>query len=402
MSDSIKLALVGCGGISGSHLGGYRDLFARGCREFEVTACCDVSGDAAKKRAGEIAAFQGKQPAVFTDAEALIKADVAEAADICLPHWLHHSVGVPLIEGGMHILVEKPIGITVRASKKIIDAGKAHGKVVATAEQVRRNVGARSCEWAINHEKMIGDVHTVHVRNITHGPFDYTNPAMIWRGFKITNGGGMIMDSGAHFADMMVYLFGEVEDAYCDMKTLDTRTVGNVPVIGSGQVDVEDTWTATIRFKRGTVVNWAYSRETHGNPDRSGVYYGTGGTMVDPGNVMHAFQTGGDVFPAGEKARPIPAKDLQVMYLASLPGAEKDRLFPYGCTNSMGIEVWDFVNAIATGRKPEMDGQDGLVSKTLCVCCFESAARGEVVKFKDVIDGKIETYQKPINDHWGL
>ncbi|MDP6775960.1 MAG: hypothetical protein QGI83_04265, partial [Candidatus Latescibacteria bacterium] len=64
----------------------------------------------------------------------------------------------------------------------------------------------------------------------------------------------------AVFADMMTHLFGKVQDVYCAMDTLDDRTVENVPVIGSGRVDVEDTWTATIRFKDGPVVTWAYSR----------------------------------------------------------------------------------------------------------------------------------------------
>jgi len=394
--------MVGCGGISGAHLAGYRDLFTRGCREFVVTACCDISEAAAQRRAEEIAEFQGTRPEVYIHTSDLVKAGVAEAADICLPHWLHHSVGVALLEGGLHVLIEKPIGITIRASKKIIEAGEAHGKVVATAEQIRRTVGARSCEWAINREKMIGDVHTVHIRNITHGPFDYTNPAMIWRGFKTTNGGGMIMDSGAHTTDMMIHLLGAVDDVYCNMQTLDDRVVADVPVLGSGKVDVEDTWTAAIRFKGGATANWSYSREIHGEPDRAGVFYGTEGTIRDPGNVMHPFQTGGDVYPAGDNARPIMAKDLQILYLASLPGDEKERLFPYGCTNGIGIEVWDFVNAVATGRKPEMDGNDGLVSKALCVCCFESATIGQTVKFQDVLEGRIETYQAPINERWGL
>lgn len=402
MSNPISLALVGCGGISGAHLVGYRDLFTRGCREFTVTACCDISEAAARKRAGEIAEFQGSEPKVFTDINDLIKANIAEAADICLPHWLHHSVGIALLEGGLHVLVEKPIGITIRATRKIIEAGKTRGKVVATAEQIRRMLGARACEWAINDQKMIGDVHTVHIRNITHGPFDYSNPAMIWRGFKTTNGGGMIMDSGAHTTDMMIYILGEVDDVYCNMQTLDDRTIENVPVLGSGKVDVEDTWTAAIRFKSGATVNWSYSRQIHGEPDRAGLFYGTEGTISDPGNVMHPFQTGGDVYPAGKNAKPILSKDLQIMYLANLPGDEKERLFPYGCTNGIGIEIWDFVNAVANDRKPEMDGYDGLISKTLCECCFESATIGQTVKFEDVLEGKIDAYQKPINKYWGL
>jgi hypothetical protein len=68
----------------------------------------------------------------------------------------------------------------------------------------------------------------------------------------------------------------------------------------------------------------------------------------------------------------------------------------------MAIETWEFIDAIATGRKPEMDARDGLMAKTLCVCCFESATLGEAVRFQDVLDGVIDTYQKPINDHWDL
>ena len=402
MSDSIKLAVVGCGGISGGHVNGYRELFDLGCREFEIVACCDLNEEAAVGRAEEIVAFQGSKPAVFTEVQDLIKAGVAGAADVCLPHWLHHIVGIALIEGGLHVQIEKPIGITVKATKKIEEAGKRHDKVVAAAEQIRRNVGARSVEWAMNHEKMVGDIHTVDVRQVAYGPFDYSNPAMKWRAFKITNGGGMIMDSGAHFADMMVHLFGEVDDVYCEMRTLDDSTVEGVPVIGSGKVDVEDTWNAIIRFKSGTVVNWSYSRQCHEDNGKAGIYYGTKGTMRDISFPLHPFQNGGDVFPSGENARPIKSQELQVRYLASLPGEKKERLFPYGSTNGMAIETWEFIDAIATGRKPEMDAHDGLMAKTLCVCCFESAALGEAVSFQDVLDGVIDTYQKPINDHWDL
>ena len=43
MAEKLRLALVGCGGISGAHVTGYKDLYARGCRDFEVSACCDTA-----------------------------------------------------------------------------------------------------------------------------------------------------------------------------------------------------------------------------------------------------------------------------------------------------------------------------------------------------------------------
>ena len=58
---SVKLALVGCGGISRAHVKGYADLYARGCRDFEVVACCDVRAESAALRADEIAEYQGRR-----------------------------------------------------------------------------------------------------------------------------------------------------------------------------------------------------------------------------------------------------------------------------------------------------------------------------------------------------
>ena len=65
MSAKVKLALVGCGVISGHHINGYRDLRERGCESFEVTACMDPNESNANQRADEIAEFQGNRPAVL-------------------------------------------------------------------------------------------------------------------------------------------------------------------------------------------------------------------------------------------------------------------------------------------------------------------------------------------------
>ncbi len=60
------------------------------------------------------------------------------------------------------------------------------------------------------------------------------------------------------------------------------------------------------------------------------------------------------------------------------------------------------MNAIATGRKPEMDGMDGLRVKALCESCYESATLGKPVIYADVLEGKINAYQAPIDGYWEL
>jgi predicted dehydrogenase len=400
MPDVIKLALVGCGGISGSHVKGYADLYARGCREFEVVACCDVRAENAAARAQEIAEYQGSSPGVYTSVDDLISDGVAVAADICTPHCFHHSTAIPLLEGGLHVMVEKPLGITILASQRIIEAAAQNDRVLATGENVRRYPTARSCAWAIGDQSLIGDVRLANIQSINYRPFDFTRPAAKWRGIKRLTGGGMIMDSGAHFTDMVQVLFGEPDVVSCTMASYDSRVIEDAPVVGSVQADVEDTWHAVIGFKSGTTIAWTYSRSLYGEAVRQATYYGSQGTMLDLGFPFHPFQGGGTGLLADGSE--VSSEQIQADYMASLSDEERARLFPYGSMDGFAIEVWDFVNAIATGRAPEMDGYDGMRAKALCEACYESATLGRPVQFVDVLEGRIDAYQKPINEFWEL
>ena len=400
MSDSTKLALVGCGGITGAHVTGYRDLYERGCRDFEVVACCDLDGAKAAQRADEIEAFQGNRPVVFSSISDLVKSGAAEAADVCLPHAFHHPAAIELLEGGLHVLLEKPIGITVKASRKIMAAAEKSGGIFSTAENVRRMPGPRACRWALCEEKLIGDVHTIIVSHNVYGPFDYSVPGMKWRGVKLITGGGMIMDSGAHLGDMMVHLFGDPDMVYCRMATHKKDPIRDLPVIGDTQSDTEDTWQIVMTFKSGTELNWTYSRVFPGADQSSGHYYGSHGTMIDQDFVMHPFWRGASLVQTDGTVR--PSSWIEAQYMDSLSKDDREHLFPLGATDGFSIEIYDFIRSIRTGEPVEMDGEAGLRAKTLCMACYESAEAGKAVKFDDVLNGKVSAYQDPIDSHWGI
>jgi predicted dehydrogenase len=365
-----------------------------------VTACVDVNSAAAEERADDIAEIQGARPEVLVSTDALLAQGLAEAADVCLPHCFHHTVGVPLLEGGLHVMIEKPLGITIRATKRLIATAEANDRVLATGEQVRRGLGSRACAWAITRKDLIGDVQLASMQAINYQPFDYNRYAFKWRGLKLLTGGGMIMDSGAHFSDMVQVLFGEPDQVSCTMATLDQRVIENAPVVGRARADVEDTWHAVIRFKSGLPVSWTYSRSLHGEPVRQAAYYGSEGTLYDLGFPFHPFQGGGEAILAdGTK---VTSEEIQTAYLAQLTEDEKAQLFPYGVTDDFGIEVWDFVDAVARGRRPEMDGTDGLKAKALCEACYEAATLGRAVDYADVLAGDVDAFQRPIDAYWEL
>ncbi|MBN1553897.1 MAG: Gfo/Idh/MocA family oxidoreductase [Phycisphaerae bacterium] len=400
MSAKVKLALVGCGWISGNHVKGYRDLQERGCQSFEVVACVDPNQANADRQADEIAAFQKNRPAVLASIQDLLAAKLADAADVCTPHAFHHTAAVECLNGGLHVMLEKPLGLTLRAGEKIIEAAQKNRRILSTGEDIRRFQTARACAWALTERKIIGDVRNVDVVWRCNQPLDLADPKWKWRAVKRLTGGGMILDSGAHLADMMLVLFGNPQTVYCTMRTVNPAPIQDVPFLGEANVDVEDEWHAVITFPGGVRLTWTFSRYCPGEETRYGKYYGENGVMTDLGFVFHPFQGGGEAKLADGTM--ISSERIVQEYMNSLSAGRKDRLFPYGATDGFAIEVADFVRAIAEGDSVEMDGPTGQAAKALSLACYESATTGGCVSYDDVRNGAIRRYQAPIDEYWKL
>jgi hypothetical protein len=122
--------------------------------------------------------------------------------------------------------------------------------------------------------------------------------------------------------------------------------------------------------------------------------------IEDGGFVFHCFQGGAAVRYSNEES--LSKEEVLARYKATLSTQESARLFPYGCEDGFGVQLWDFCDAIRSGRRPELDGEDGLRAKALCITCYESATLGQPVKYADVLSGAVNTYQQPIDAYWKL
>jgi len=400
MSGPVRLALIGCGGIAGAHATGYEKLAQAGYDRFRLEAVCDTNRDNATAMADRLQESLGHRPAVFADVKEMLRETPLDAADICTPHAFHHTAALPCLERGVHVMIEKPCGITVKASKRILEAAEKSGAIVATAEQVRRCKGARAIEWAINKKKMIGKPRFFSMEVFGKSNMPWDRYAFAWRGLRLLTGGGMLLDAGAHFADMMLHVFGPVAEVCCDMRTFYMPTLNAPAGLGKRKLDVEDTWLATLRFESGLVGHWGWSREAGGFDVATGVYYGTKGSLKDRQKWMHAFQFGADL--KSSDGQETPYEEIEAAYLDSLSPRRRESLFPYGFDDGITNECWDFVEAVSKGRAPEVDGVAGLRAKSLCYAFYESALAGKPVRPADVEAGKIRGYQKPIDEYWGI
>jgi UDP-N-acetyl-2-amino-2-deoxyglucuronate dehydrogenase len=386
--------------MAGGHLRSYRQIWRRGRRDFILAATCDPVIERAADFARQAREWQGSECRVYTDLGAMLKDGDLTCVDICAPHGFHHRLGVPCLEAGLDIMVEKPIGVTTRASRLILDAAQKQGRLVAVAENLRRYPGQRCVHWMINEAKMLGEMRMFFTQRAFFGVDDVQSEAMRWRAERVVGGGGLIFDSGAHYMDTVRYLFGDADTVYAQMRTYERRSFED-PERGEVVADVEDSWTAMITFKSGVVGTWTFFPAARGKPFTTIMYYGSLASFEDQsGDVFHGLRADGELTSADGKCRSF--KDIQLEYLLSLDPAEKGRLFPLGLTDGVALECYDFIDAVAGRRRPDVDGWDGLRAKAIAEAIYESAWTGRSVRVDDVIELREEEYQSAINEYWGI
>ena len=402
-SDKLRLAIVGTGGIAGAHLDGYRIMREAGFDQFEIVGLCDNSPERRAAYAAKVRDIFGWEPAQFSSVEEMIGKEGIVAADICTPHAFHHTTAIPCLEGGLDVMVEKPCGITMKATRLTMGAAKKADRICAVAEQVRRGIKARAMNWAVNEAKMIGDLRFFSVAGCSHWDFNaeqYKGAyAWQWRLLKLLTGGGMIFDAGVHFSDMMLYLFGRVEEVYGWIGTFQDVTIES-PELGTQKMDVEDTFITTLKFASGLVGNWSWSFSAPGEAVATQIFYGSEGSARDRGGWMHTFQNGGDITLNDGTQKPY--EEIEAEFRAQLDAGTKERLFPYGVEHDVALECWDFVDSCLKRRKPEIPVETTQIAKGMCMAIYESATAGVPVKVQDVCDGKISAYQDPIDEYWGI
>ena len=289
---AVQIAIIGCGGMANGHLNAYLTIHQTDPGKVELVAMCDEVKERADQFAERVKAVTGKKPAVFDDTDTMLAQADVDGADICTSHAHHHINALKCLNNGVNVMIEKPMGVTVKASHAIINAAKANNKIAATAENIRRMPSRRTAEWLMNEKQMLGDLRMFSAQ---HASYRAPNPDSNWhwRLDLTLGGGGMVMDSGAHYCDTLRYLFGDPSTVYarvCQFEDLRVTKDGAIV-----QNEQEDTWVATINFKSGVIGLWTCTWAAVGHDFHHVVYYGSEGCLLDNGDIFHGPFDGAEV-----------------------------------------------------------------------------------------------------------
>ena len=426
----LKLALIGCGGIaSNRHLPGYATIKEKEADLFDLVAVVDADKERAEAAAKFASEFQSSPPKVYTDVAQLLQNEQLDAADICTPHFLHHTVGIQCMEAGVPVQIEKPVGVSARATQQLIATSKRTGKLLATAENIRRMPGPRTAHWLFHEKGTLGQPIALYSQRVqvrrpsaAHGTAGTGTPAprlhsapttdaspelrlaasdhptWVWRNDVTMSGGGPVMYSGAHFCDTIRYLYGDVDSCYGRVWQVNERHAWKGDDLV--RIETEDTFMATINFQNGATGTWSVSTQLPGQQFSNVVYYGAEGAIVEANDPFHGPRITAQVVLKDGTTRPL--EEYYKEYLQALGEKGRQQVFPHGIEDGFALEIYDFLTAVRDGRPPEIDGEQGLRAKAIALAIYESNATGQAVRVQDVLDGKVETYQRPINEKWGI
>lgn len=385
--NEVSIALIGCGGMMGAHVHhGFRPLWEKGFREFRIVACVDVNEVAAQTLSDKIAEWQGSRPSIHRDVDGFLASEPSvTAVDISVPHNEHHTIACACLEAGKHVLLEKPLAITLRAGRKIIDAAKAKGLVLSVAENYRRYLGQRAIKWAIKQGR-IGEPKQVYWVDVFER-LRYWG----WRDDKEIAGGGWTLDSGVHFADLMRYHVGEVTQVVAQMANFQSvRYRKTETLTETVTATIEDTTQALLTFENGALGVWVAATTAPARKIGNRVIYGAEGAIdLEAGLFLR------------ERDEPISITQLQEEFLAQLSDDARERLFPLGLTDGVAQEVHEFIIACSQSNpQVEVDGEEGFRSQAVCMAVYESATLQQTISVARVVSLEVEVYQKPLNERW--
>jgi predicted dehydrogenase len=307
-----------------------------------------------------------------------------DAVDLSLVHKDHHAIAIPCLEAGKHVTIEKPLAITCRAGQAIIDAARRADRLLQTAENYRRSPEQRAVRWALD-EGRIGALRLLYWVDVGERRWYWA-----WRDHRDLAGGGWSMDGGVHFADLFRYHVGEVETLYAISRTHSPiRYRNREEMTDPVEATVEDTTMAVLEFENGVSGEWSSSNAAPGRGFNSRALYGAEGSLT---------------WGVGLQTRDgeVAMEELIQEHQAALSDAEREALFPGGVTDTVGIELWRFLQAIRGEAELETDGVEGLRDLAICMAIYESSALGEPVELARVERCEIESYQADLNEAAGL
>jgi UDP-N-acetyl-2-amino-2-deoxyglucuronate dehydrogenase len=368
----MRFALVGCGVIAPTHVRALLELAGRA----ELVVCSDV----VPERAEALAAEFGLVAAPYAD---VLADPTIDAVTVCTPSGQHAAAGVPALLAGKHVIVEKPMEVSLEACDQLLAAQATSGATLAVVSQHRFDPASQVVKTAVDDGEL-GRLVLAEARVPWYRTQDYYDSGD-WRGTWEGDGGGALMNQGVHTLDLLRWTCGPVRTVYAQARTA-----------AHERIEVEDVVAATLEFASGAIGTLLASTCVYpGVPARLGVHGTRGGAVIE-GDRLAAFATVDGAVRATEAAN---AHAVQVATGGTRAATKVVDESAHAVVAELAdddtvdettepADTWgrahraqllDFIEAAEQGRRPLVDGLEGRNAVELVQAVYRSARTGAPV-----------------------
>jgi len=331
MAETVKLGLIGCGGIMHWHVGNYKQI-----KQVKIAALTDTD----PKR---LATMVEKHPQLkgvptFSDYKQMLKQSDLDAVVIATPHTLHYGQIMTCLGAGLNVLCEKPMVCSVADAKRVMKRAEQAGKVMMISYQRHFSPAFRLAKKLIAEGKIgrpifISALQAQEWLRGTKGT---------WRQQVALSGGGQLNDSGSHLVDIMLWVTGLVPETV--FAQIDNRGT---------EVDIIS--ALSLKFKGGALGTMAIVGDAPGWWEEITFYGEESALYVRDGKLLH-----------NTPKKPWGAETTDVTDQLKYTG-NFDR---------------NFVDSILGKDEPQTPAICGLRVMQLTEAAWESGRTGEPVKVK--------------------
>lgn len=346
MDKKMRFAIIGCGRIAQKHGEAIMAI-----PEAELVAVCDI----VPEKAQAFAAKYGAKP--YTSYDEMFENEDLEVVTIATPSDLHAPIGIAAAKAGKHVMVEKPMAMTLKSADEMIKTCKDAGVKLSIIHQNRFNKSVKLMRKALDEGRF---------GKLTHGQAtvrwnrdDNYYAQAPWRGTKLQDG-GVLMNQSIHNIDLLQWTFGPVESVFGYTAT------------AMRPIEMEDVGGAVIKFKNGAIgLIEAASTVYPKNIEETLNVFGTTGSVIIGGIAVNRIETW--EFPDSEEEK------YQI-----LDSQENDPPTVYGFGHREIIT--DMIHAIKEDRTPAIPGEEGRKALEIILAIYKCQATKEPVVFPLVED----------------
>lgn len=343
----MKYALIGCGRISTNH------IKAAVNNQLELVAVCDVVKEHMEQLLLKHGLEQDNTIKRYTNYREMLKENDIDLVSIATESGLHGQIALDCIKQGIHVIIEKPMAMSLKEADQIIALSEEKGVKVSACHQNRFNVAVQEMRKALEAGRFGKLSHgSVHVR--WNRGREYYEQAS-WRGTWAQDGGAL-MNQCIHGIDLLRWMMGdEVESVY-----------GVTKQQFHDYLEAEDVGMAVVKFRNGTVATIEGTTNVYPQNLEETLYlFGEKGTVKLGGNSTNNI----DVWEFADETD-VDKKNK---------GLEEATSNVYG--NGHTSLFADVVDAIENDRKPYVDAYAGRRALEMILAVYKSQKTGEIVNF---------------------